>query len=134
MKRDMDLVRDLLLRLESLPVDPGDTILLSPYEDEELAIEGHTPDQVHYHLALLYEAGFIESGSRRFAGTLDENWMFSRLSWSGHEFIDTIRDPEVWRRTKERASKAGAWTIGLLTEMGKTVLKQKVKEATGWDL
>jgi hypothetical protein len=30
-----------------------------------------------------------------------------RLTWNGHEFLDAVRDDEVWRRTKEGARKAG---------------------------
>jgi hypothetical protein len=41
MTRDMDLVRELLLKLEALPLRPGDIDHVSG-DDEELAIEGRS--------------------------------------------------------------------------------------------
>ena len=59
MKRDMDLIRELLLKLEALPLRPGEIHLVSGH-DEELAIEGRSADEIEYHLDLIREAGFIE--------------------------------------------------------------------------
>lgn len=131
MKRDMDLIRELLLKLEGLDNKPGSIYSLTAYED--LPIEGRTPDQIDYHMGLLYEAGLLDSGdsiNRMMSG----GWLFSRLSWSGHEFLDSIRDPEVWRRTKEGASKVGGWTVGLLKDISAAYLKYLAKEKLGLDI
>jgi len=64
---------------------------------------------------------------------MDGSFLFRRLTMEGHDFLDTVRDPEIWRRTKQGATKAGGWTIGLLAEFGRAVLKQKAKEY-GFDL
>ena len=50
MKRDMDLVREILLAIESFPFD-GDA--------HEILIQGRSQDEVAYHLKLLCEAGLI---------------------------------------------------------------------------
>jgi hypothetical protein len=34
------------------------------------------------------------------------------LTSSGHEFPDSVRDPEIWRKTIEGANKAGSFTVG----------------------
>jgi len=52
MKRDMDLVREILLKMEELPFDSG-------FHDVE--IEGRSDDEITYHAMLLHEAGFIEA-------------------------------------------------------------------------
>jgi hypothetical protein len=37
-----------------------------------------------------------------------------RLTAAGHDYLDTIRDPEIWRQTKEGARAAGGFTIEML--------------------
>jgi hypothetical protein len=43
MRPDMDLIRALLLRLESLPISAGEIYSFGP-EDQEIAIDGYSPD------------------------------------------------------------------------------------------
>lgn len=100
MTRDMDLIRELLLKLESLPLPAGAMTLLSGYEPE-LAVEGYSGDQIQYHLDLLREAGLIESpGSQPALGVT-----FRRLSFSGHDFLDSVRSPETWKRPKRARAR-----------------------------
>lgn len=129
MKRDMSLIRELLLRLEALPLPPGAVTTLDS-SDEELAIEGYASDQVDYHLDQLAQAGFVHGrGSRPMRGI-----SFCGLTWEGHDFLDSVRDPEVWRRTKEGAAKAGGAGIELVWEIAKAYGKQVAKERLGLDL
>ena len=66
--RDMDLIRELLLKLESLSERPGEVFVLSG-NDPKIAVDGYSPDQITYHLELLREAGLIESpGSQPMLG------------------------------------------------------------------
>jgi hypothetical protein len=51
MKRDMDLIRALLLKLEAIPLRRGD-ILSIPSDADEIAVEGYDVDQIAYHLSL----------------------------------------------------------------------------------
>jgi Hypothetical protein (DUF2513) len=52
MHRDMDLARTILLDLEKRPYAHG-------WQDIE--IEGHSADEISYHVRLLEQAGFIEA-------------------------------------------------------------------------
>jgi DNA-binding transcriptional ArsR family regulator len=125
----MDLIRELLLKLESLPLSPTAMVVLSGHEPE-IAVDGYSGDQVEYHLDLLKEAGLIESpGSQPAQGVT-----FRRLSWDGHEFLDSVRSPETWRRTKEGARTIGGWSVSLLADMAKAYAKHVAKEKLGLDL
>ena len=57
--------------------------------------------------------------------------MFRRLSWQGHDFLDSIRDPEVWNKTKKGAAAAGGFTFDLLKDLAKGFIKTKIEEHTG---
>jgi hypothetical protein len=59
------------------------------------------------------------------------DWRAKRLTFQGHEFLDTVRDPEIWRRTKEGASKIGGAGVELLLTVGKAYAKQVLQEKLG---
>jgi DNA-binding transcriptional ArsR family regulator len=52
MHRDMDLVRAILLAVESHP---------EGFAPQHLAIDGYTPEQIGYHATILREAGLVEA-------------------------------------------------------------------------
>jgi len=126
MKRDMDMVRELLLRIEELHLPAGTAAFLSVTE-EPLALPGDDRDSIAYHMRLLMDAGFIDSTKTQGA----DSFGLRGLSWRGHEFLDTIRDPEIWRQTKEAATKAGGFTVDLLVDLAKGLIKTQIEKYTG---
>src|SRR5471030_1666510 len=100
-KRDMDLVRELLLRLESLQMEMGDVFSIPP-DDPEIAVDGYDTAQIEYHLSLLRGEQLIDCpGSQPMLGIT-----FSGLTWKGHDFLDSVRSPEIWEKTKKGAEVA----------------------------
>lgn len=128
MSRDMDLVRELLLRLDALPVG---RLYIVTGSDKEFDVPGYKPNVINHHLEMLAKAGFIDApGSWPGHGGI----AYRGLTWEGHDFLDTVRDPEVWKRTKDGATKMGGWTFGLLKDLGTAYLKHVAKERLGLDL
>lgn len=107
MIRNMDLVRELLLKLESYATPPGTTVVIDPHRGQ-FQIPGYSADQIAYHLSLIREAGFIESPGTQLAGM---GVTFRCLTWDGHDYLDAIRDPEIWRKTKRGAEVAGSFYV-----------------------
>jgi len=96
MKRDMDLVRDILLAIE----EKND-----PQEPVELRINGRFQPEVSYHLELLHEEGLIKAADW---STKDgHDWRAIGLTSQGHEVLNSIRDPRSWAATKS-SSKGSA--------------------------
>ena len=126
MRRDMDLIRELLLKIEALETRPGGFYSLSP-SSEELAVEGHSQDEVEHHLGMIYRAGFVDYGSGP-TGDLSGNLFFRDLTWQARDFLDAVREPKVWTETKTRAEKVGGWTVGILTDLAKGYIKAKAAE------
>jgi hypothetical protein len=103
MKRDMDLVRDILFELEK---QDGSGSWM------KVALEGRSENEINYHLLLLKDAGFMEAavlqdGVRSIVQPL-------RLTWSGHEFLNAARSSKLWEGAKEFVLK----TTGTLTLEG----------------
>ncbi|WP_374347880.1 DUF2513 domain-containing protein [Chitinimonas sp.] len=126
MKRDMDLVRNLLLKLEDMPVRPGGVVLLDPAE-LVLQIDGATQEEIQYHLRLMREARFIDNGGTNPLIGIS----FRALTWEGHDFLDSVRDPDVWAKTKSGAMAAGGFTMDLLKEIAKGFIKKQLEDRTG---
>lgn len=126
MKRNMDLIRSLLLKLEALDLSPGEIAMLDP-DGEELGVEGAGPDEIEHHLYLIDEAGFIDTAG---GGTLD-GLTFRKLTWEGYDFLDSVRDDRIWARTKQGASEAGGYTVELLKDLAKGFVRKQIEEKTG---
>jgi hypothetical protein len=90
MKRDMDLVRDILLKAESMP--PGPPMLYRIGEVEDLVLLNH--------LEMLIEAGLLRGKISRSQGTRGDIIGISGLTWEGHEWVETVRSDRVWEETK----------------------------------
>ena len=90
MKRDMDLIRQILFAVEELPATPN---------WRSLDIEGYAPEEISYHVKLLAQARLIEAQDMTAKGQgLD--WRPHSLTWQGHEFLNAARDDSRWQTAK----------------------------------
>jgi hypothetical protein len=112
MKRNMDLVRLLLMRSE------GD-------DDAKKACENFSVEERAYHVQLLIDAGLVEGIVRKDSQDVAKGAIVSRLTWAGHEFLQSVRNDTVWKKAKEHVLKPGAsWTFDILKDWVKSELKQ----------
>ncbi len=116
MKLNKDLVREILLQVEASP-NPD------PRSEVDISIAGHSEEEIAHHIQLLDEAGFVEA--QDYSSHSGYDWRAKRLTY---EFLDTIRDAEAWRFTKETAKNAGVASIKALYEIGKSYGRQKLIE------
>ncbi len=105
MKRDMDLIRTLLLKIESFPNFPA---------GHSVSIEGYSKDEINFHLYLLGDAGLIHSQFED--GSFDSRYI-SSLTWKGCEFLDAARDNKRWEQAKNVVGKIGANVFEILMKV-----------------
>ncbi|MGI9386981.1 MAG: DUF2513 domain-containing protein [Methyloligellaceae bacterium] len=125
MKRDLDTVRELLFYLEEKPGH-------RPIRAEQIEIEGRTHNELKYQLILMYQAGFLDAEVQRSKTNPDrifEAIPFG-LSWDGHEFLETVRDDDVWRKTKTGAKQLGTFSYDVLRDLAKSIVKKKLSDLT----
>ncbi|MGC2776352.1 MAG: DUF2513 domain-containing protein [Bradyrhizobium sp.] len=122
MRRSMDLIRSIMLRLEELPIEMGDVVSIVVGDKELEGIEATDAEMLH-HLELIRDEGFLDCP--REAQPMD-GIAYMGLTWRGHDFTDSIRNEDVWSKTKGFAGKAGGWTAGLLVEIAKAVIKNEL--------
>ena len=128
MKRDMDMVRDVLLAIEA-----GNSMNLISLTQSMSISSNEDLQSLVYHLDMLIDQTGFVSGTK--AHTMGgKNWLDLNLTWPGHEFLDDIRDPEIWKQTKAGAEKVGGFSIDLVGALAKGFLKKKIEQHTGIDL
>jgi hypothetical protein len=114
MKRDWDVVRKILLKLEELG---NTTSYLEPDQ-----VNSYDPEQVSYHMQLLDEAGLIEAKCGRAHGA-PLHCRAMRLTWRGHEFLDQVRQDSVWNKVKGTAREQGLdLTLDVIVSIAKTII------------
>jgi hypothetical protein len=121
MKRDMDFIRELLLRIEG--------------GEKQFSWSGtqtgrqHNPEEekLGEHIRLLKQAEFIDVEAESISGVV----FLKGLSWKGHDFLDSVRDPKIWAKTKEGAFAAGGFTLDLLADLAKGFAKKQIEDRTG---
>jgi hypothetical protein len=79
---------------------------------------------------LIRQAGFIDTARSGPAF----GFAFKSLSWDGSEFLDSVRDPKIWRETKAAALKAGGVGLTLMAKLAIEMGKQEIKKHTGLEL
>jgi hypothetical protein len=113
MKRDMDLIRLLLLRVE----DEGAIPDLDRYPEEQ-RIE---------HMALCIEAGLVEGTIRSDEQGRTDGTVANRLTWKGHKFLALARSEPIWKQALAKIKGAGGHaTISVLEDLLKRLLEQSV--------
>jgi len=107
MKRDLDLIRQILFSIESSQTDPLEWV--------NICVDGRSEKEISYHIWLLVDAGLIEGID---CSTMDGfEWKAKRLTWDGHEFLQSIKNDNIWNKAKENVLKPSAsWTFGILKE------------------
>jgi hypothetical protein len=124
MKRDMDLVRQILLTVAESE---------TPVRLDVLVTDGASRDAVVYHVGMLVdEVGFLQGIK---AHTMSgRNWIELQLTWQGQDFLDSVRDATVWEKTKDGALKLGGVSLEMLVGIAKEYAKAEVKKRLGFDL
>ena len=117
MKRDMDLMRLLLIALQESDQAVVQNVPM---------IDGYSQNLVVEHVRLGYDAGLLTA---RDASTYDgQNFVSLQLTWAGHEFLESVKDPDIWARTKSGASKVGSFSFKILAELAFGAAKAKAQE------
>jgi DNA-binding transcriptional ArsR family regulator len=99
MRRDMDLVRKILLQVELTTEEEG--------RSRYLAVDGYDQATVARHVELLLEAGLVDAHLIGGDGVPPQAARVFRLKWEGHDFLNAVRNDTVWAKTKQMVKDKG---------------------------
>lgn len=119
MKRDLDLVRAILITAESSDGPVGEAVLLSLDSDA---------DKIAYHLELMCARGLVVADvSYDGFGRTPIDMELLSLTWEGYDYLDAIRSAKVWSKAKESMTAAiGDVSLSLAKETCLMVARQLI--------
>lgn len=124
MKRDLDLVRSILIYVEKAEDE---------VDAEDLVTDGWPFETVAYHIRLMAHHGLVDlSDDTRDMNGETLSLTVSGLTWDGQDYLDAIRDPKVWAKVKKTVKEAiGSTTFEVVRQTGALVAMSMVKASLG---
>lgn len=124
MRRDLDLIRHLLLTLE------GEVKYL---ETEAIEVEARFKEnykdyegECNEHYRWLAEAGLIEGKTIKRADGYVAIYP-ERLTWKGTEYLESIRDKKIWAEVKKQLSRIGSFTLPIVQSIAENIIRAMLK-------
>jgi hypothetical protein len=103
MKRDMDLIRDILRSIEARPEQSANCTVEIP---------GRSLDDLRLHLRLMEDAGLVQGVS-----ITSSSASCIRLTYTGYDFLEASRKDTIWQKAKAIAiEKTGGLSLAALTK------------------
>ena len=117
-----DCVRKVLLYLEK-------TLTLDSFiSTQDIQINDYSKEDIIYTIKMLKDAGYVNA---QFCGYDDQQiYYVSSLTWSGHQFLDNIRDNVVWRKTKSILSKFASVSLEITSQVASQVITNLISKST----
>jgi hypothetical protein len=115
MKRDMDLVRKILMTMEGAPANGVKAFSIVDYDAE----------MVSYHVAIMGEAGLLIAEDYSTLHTLD--YLPVRLTWAGHEFLEAVRDNSRWNQIKTQMDRTGGFVFDVAKALAISWMLQQLQ-------
>jgi hypothetical protein len=122
-KRDFDLIREMLLTIEASEEFDGRGVYMG--RPEEFFPEMNRPySEMAYNFQMMAEMDLIVGRFLQNSGQFE----LRRLTALGHDFLDATRRPDIWERAKAAASNAGVFTAQFIVDVAKHLA---MKQLTG---
>ncbi len=118
MKLNVDCMRDILLTMESYGY--GEISDIDTLHD---ALPNYTEEEISYACLKMDEAGFIDILSADMMGSFIPTVVqVTDITYEGHQFLENIRQQNIWNKTKETAKKLGSFSISALQAISQQII------------
>lgn len=118
MKRDMELIREILLEMEKSE---------HPLKAEVFATKEKPKKIVAYNMELMEEAGLVKLMKQ--AGDNDPYYFIQvqKITWEGYDFLANVRDDEVWKKVKLKIAQiAGDVSFSIIKNVAVQIVSQNL--------
>lgn len=96
--------------------------------DFNIQLKNNYPsNEILYHLELCEEYGYIVTPDKQPMSEIQ----VKRLSVSGHEFLENIRQDTNWNKTKEVAKSAGSTSIKIISNIASNLAVAYISKHLG---
>lgn len=101
MRRDLDLIRRILITIEESERGYGNISVLAKKMGEDF-------NKVCFHIQLLVENGYMNGEATYFSGNPQVIYYMHGITFAGYDYLDSIRNDTIWERTKEKLQTFGS--------------------------
>jgi hypothetical protein len=91
MKRDMDLVRKILLAMDAH--EHG-------FAPAGFTIAGYDQDVIGHHVWLMEQGKLLTAATTTAYGGPSPTAVPLTITWAGHDFLDAVRNDSIWSKVK----------------------------------
>lgn len=120
-KRDMDLIRQIMLAVEAWPPEGGNRGFAAP---------GRPREEITYNAYQAIEAGLLDGTTVKHSEGM--HCAVARHTPAGHDLLDSIRTQFIWDEVKEVVRSRGLLSAGL--DVLKRLADTAVRKHLGDDL
>ncbi|MCH4157668.1 MAG: DUF2513 domain-containing protein [Acidaminococcaceae bacterium] len=103
MKRDLELIRKILIAVEKA----DGYVAFDGTPDIAEAIGEADLSNVGYQVSLLSDCNYLEVSKMALLGLDYYNYTIFRLTSAGCDYLDSVRDPGIWAKTKTKLESVG---------------------------
>lgn len=127
MELNKECVRDVLLSCEELlKMDEEGYMNSLSHEELELVLPNYKTEDIIYTVVKLKEAGFLDVKVTRASGNILVDVRINDITFTGHEFLNDIRDDNNWKKVKEIAKSVGAFSINMIAQIAVGVIQTNI--------
>ena len=122
MKLNHDCIRDILLFVE-------ENVNYNQHADfSAVELKNYSRDEIIYSADKLLEAGFIDGNK---ISSLGATLPSIRITSTGHQFLDNIRDESIWKSTKSVLSHFSSVSLSMVGNVASQVLSAFISKHLG---
>lgn len=122
MKINLDCIREVLLKCES-ECSLNEQLEWNDLNLSDFADLGYSKQELAYTIVLLEEADYIEATINYYDNAIGYISV-CRLTYSGHEFLDSIRPESIWKKIKKRVTGIGNVSLPVIQTLGSEFITQ----------
>ena len=120
MKLNQDCVRDLLLYLEKT-LSYGHNVKIN-----DLVLKKYSQIDLIYSAEKLNEAGYLDCMKSK--GITPPFILVKSITYSGHQFLDNIRDDSIWNKAKSILKPLKSVSIEIISQTLSKVIIQYIDQ------
>lgn len=122
MKLNVDCIRDILLLVEQAPYQ--EVVYLDKIKN---SLKSYSSDEIEYAILKLNEAEYIDARIIHYDnGTIIRS--IDDITYTGHQFLETIRDNKVWKETKSICGKVGTFALNFVSQVASGVITSLISQ------
>lgn len=116
MKRDLDLIRSILLEIErSNDLKTSCTSIAEALN--------HDVFEISHHVNLLLDAGYLIATPFKALGYKYNEYCIKRITNQGYDYLDSVRDEKVYSATKKALKGVAGFSLEIVKETASSVIK-----------